>query len=125
MASMPDSAGDLADIGDTVARGSKKMKDGAVVPHVISGGRQFCCSDIGSEQRKARARERPRVGGHVPDRGLGLQGVRPCLSAARDSMASYAPTASCDSRMTDALFIGIILWFMVVGVLFLVTLNRW
>ena len=36
MASMPDRARDLADIGDTVARASKKMKDGAVVPHVVS-----------------------------------------------------------------------------------------
>ena len=49
MASMPDSSGDLADIGDTVARGSKKMKDGAVVPHVVSGRRQFHCSDIRSK----------------------------------------------------------------------------
>jgi hypothetical protein len=49
MASMPHSVGELADIGDSVARGSEKMKDGAVVPYVVSGGRQFRLSDIGSK----------------------------------------------------------------------------
>ena len=48
MASMR-SASDLADIGNTVARGSKKMKDGAVVPHVVCGERQFHSSNIGSK----------------------------------------------------------------------------
>ena len=38
MASTPYSAGDLTDIGDTIARAGKKMKDGAVVPHVVADG---------------------------------------------------------------------------------------
>src|SRR5262249_24036368 len=49
MASLPDSAGDLANIVDTVACDTKKVKNGAVVPHVVSGGRHFHRSNIGSK----------------------------------------------------------------------------
>jgi hypothetical protein len=41
--------GDLADIGNTIGRLSKKMKDSPVVPHVVSGGRQLDLSDVGDE----------------------------------------------------------------------------
>jgi hypothetical protein len=41
--------GDLEDIGNTVGRCSKKMKDSAVVPRVVSGGLQLDLSDVGDE----------------------------------------------------------------------------
>jgi hypothetical protein len=40
---------DLADIGDAVARRSEKMKDSAVVPHIVSRAQQFDFSDVSDE----------------------------------------------------------------------------
>jgi hypothetical protein len=42
-------AGNLADVGDTVARRGKEMKDSAVVPHIVSREIQFDLSDVGDE----------------------------------------------------------------------------
>jgi hypothetical protein len=49
MASRLYRVGDLANVGDTVARRSKKMKDDAVVPHIVSTGPQFDFSDVGND----------------------------------------------------------------------------
>jgi len=49
MASGLDRVGDLANLGDTVARRCKKMKDSAVVPHIASRGPQFSFSDFCDE----------------------------------------------------------------------------
>ena len=44
-----DRLGYLADIGDALIRGGKKMKHGTVVPHILSAGRQIGFSNVGSE----------------------------------------------------------------------------
>jgi hypothetical protein len=49
MASRLHRVGNLADIGNTVVRRRKKMKDSAVVPHIVSKGLQFDFSNVGNE----------------------------------------------------------------------------
>src|SRR5713226_856443 len=46
MSSVPNRTGDLADVSDTVACRGKKMKDSAVVPHIVNGGLQFDPTDV-------------------------------------------------------------------------------
>ena len=49
MASMPHGASNLADVGDSVARGNKKMKDGAVVPDIVGARCELGLRDIGDQ----------------------------------------------------------------------------
>ena len=49
MSSVLHRVGHLVNIGRTVVRCSKKMKDSAVVPHVVSGRVQLDFSDVSDE----------------------------------------------------------------------------
>ena len=49
MGSVTDCTGDLADLSNTVACRGKKMKDGAVVPHIVNRGLQVDPTDVRDE----------------------------------------------------------------------------